>query len=376
MCQELSMSNKVELLINSMIRANIKFVTGVPDSMLAPLSKAFIENETIHHVTAVNEGSALSLALGNFVGSNSIPLIYLQNSGLGNIVNPYTSLVHEEVYAIPCILLIGWRGEPGVPDEPQHLVQGRITIPMLNALGVPHFNLTEDSDIENIISDAVRTAKEKNSGVAILVSSGVFENTFIQDSNTNSLSRIKSIEFIVNNSSLNALFVSTTGKTSRELNELLSNSKVKNAFFTIGGMGHCSSIALGLHLAQPEKEIYCLDGDGSVQMHMGALATIGKMSPNSFTHVIFDNGVHESVGGQEVSNSNLNYELLAKSCGYNNVAMVKNISDLNVALNTLPINEGPRLIIIKVNKSSSAKLGRPTGKPTDWKREFTSSLGL
>jgi phosphonopyruvate decarboxylase len=370
------MSNKVDLLINSMIRANIKFVTGVPDSMLAPLSKAFIENENIHHVTAVNEGSALSLALGNFVGSKSIPLIYLQNSGLGNIVNPYTSLVHEEVYAIPCILLIGWRGEPGVPDEPQHVVQGKITIPMLNTMGIPHFNLTKDSDIDTIISDAVKTAKHKNSGVAILVSSGVFENPFIQDPNTDSLSRIKSLELIINNSSIDSLFVSTTGKTSRELNELLLNSKVKNAFFTIGGMGHCSSIALGLHFAQPEKEIYCFDGDGAVQMHLGALATIGKIGPNLFTHVIFDNGVHESVGGQEVSNPDLNYELLAKSCGYINVAKVNNKTDLLAALNTLPLNAGPRLIIIKVNKSSSAKLSRPAGKPTDWKREFISSLGL
>ena len=312
--------------------------------------------------------------MGNFLGTNQIPLVYLQNSGIGNIVNPYTSLIHPDIYRIPILFLIGWRGLNPEKDEPQHRFQGAITKEILSVLGIPVYEIANEDDIETITSNSIQYIKSVNTSAAILVHPGIFLNSNDKTEELPLNSRFDFIKKIYNSIPSNSIVISTTGKTSRELEQIQKDSKRHNTFLTIGGMGHCSSIALGLNIALPEEKIYCLDGDGSMQMHLGALATIGHVKPKNFNHFLFNNGVHESVGGQVLSNPNLGYEYIAKDCGYENVMRVKNLEELDSVLNSLNDFNGPNLVIIHVAPGSSKSLGRPLGKPEDWKIEFMDKI--
>jgi phosphonopyruvate decarboxylase len=363
-----------KIFVETLLNEDISFATGVPDSLLAPVSAILESEKNIFHVSAVNEGSAISIAMGHFLGTGKIPLVYLQNSGLGNIVNPYTSLLHPDVYCIPVLLLIGWRGLNPDQDEPQHRFQGSITKEMLSLLEIPFFEIENESQIAELTSLAIKSIKNEKKSAAILVHPNIFSESKIKSSLVPIESRYIYIEKIYDTLPKGSNIISTTGKTSRELNEIHGIKSLHNIFLTVGGMGHCSSIALGLNLSHPDQMIYCLDGDGAMQMHLGVLGTIGNLDMSNFVHFLFNNGVHESVGGQTVSNSKLDYAKIASSCGYKDVKEVNNLSDLEIMLGDLKKDKGPTLIIINLIPGSSDKLGRPDGKPVEWKNLFMEKL--
>jgi phosphonopyruvate decarboxylase len=363
-----------KVFVETLLDEDISFATGVPDSLLAPVSAILESEKKISHISAVNEGSAISIAMGHFLGTGKIPLVYLQNSGLGNIVNPYTSLLHPDVYCIPVLLLIGWRGLNPDQDEPQHRFQGSITKEMLSLLEIPFFEIENESQIAELTSLAIKSIKNEKKSAAILVHPNIFSESKIKSSLVPIESRYIYIEKIYDILPKGSNMISTTGKTSRELNEIHGIKSLHNIFLTVGGMGHCSSIALGLNLSHPDQMIYCLDGDGAMQMHLGVLGTIGNLDMSNFVHFLFNNGVHESVGGQTVSNSKLDYAKIALSCGYKDVKEVNNLIDLEIMLGDLKKDKGPTLIIINLIPGSSEKLGRPDGKPVEWKKLFMEKL--
>lgn len=356
---------------------DLTFFTGVPDSLLKDFSGYINNNAT--NIIAANEGNAVALALGYHLSTNKIPTVYMQNSGLGNAINPLVSLAHKEVYSIPMLLFIGWRGEPGKKDEPQHIAKGKITLSLLKTLGIKYEILPENLEDANIaIKNSVSYMKKKNLPYAIVVKKGTFEeykpdNAF--DKNFE-LTREDALKIIVPILDKKDAVVSTTGKLSRELFELREsrNESHNKDFLTVGGMGHASSIALGIALQKSDRNIYCFDGDGALIMHMGALSTIGMLKPKNFKHVIFNNFVHDSVGGQPTAASFIDFKKLAKSNGYNKVFLAKNSKQLEKKFKKLKKSEGPSLLVININKGSRSNLGRPNKSPVENKEDLMEFL--
>ena len=351
---------------------DINFYTGVPDSQLSSFCD-YIENEYgigNKHIIAPNEGNAVALASGYHLSTGKIPLVYMQNSGLGNIVNPVTSLTHELVYSIPMIYLIGWRGEPGVKDEPQHAKQGKITLDLLKLLDIDYMVLTKDTTLDDIKINI------KNKPFAFVVSKGAFKDFKIKKSNENKLSREEAIKTIVNHLTDEDIIVSTTGKTSRELFEYREelDQGHNNDFLTVGSMGHSSSIALAIALNKPQTNVFCFDGDGAILMHMGALALIGSNKPNNFYHILFNNQAHESVGGLPTIMGDIEINKIAESCGYKNVFKASNKEELTQILPDFLKEEGPVFLIVDVAIKSRKDLGRPTTTPIENKINLMKKL--
>jgi phosphonopyruvate decarboxylase len=348
-------------------KIDISLITGVPDSLLKNFAHALDRVEgAFTHIIASNEGNAVAIGIGHQLATGRRPLIYMQNSGLGNAVNPLASLAHENVYSIPMVLLIGWRGEPGSKDEPQHMVQGSITVSILEELGIPHLvmnNKTSISEVEDFL-----TLKNINADgpIAILVCSGTFESDLVQVENISrcELSREMAINSIIDVIPSDSVVVATTGKLGRELDERRARDKMSGIdFLTVGGMGHASSIALGLAMSLPERDVICLDGDGAALMHMGSLAVIGHQKLQNFVHVLINNGIHESVGGSSISNQNINYELVSRGCGYNDYRCLRTESEIEKAFRFIDRPSGPIFIEIITNTSSREDLGRPSSTP-------------
>jgi len=371
-----------ELFFKALKHSAIEYYAGVPDSLLKHMC-AYIENHTSkkEHIIAANEGNALSLGIGYHLATGKIPLIYMQNSGLGNIVNPLMSLADAEVYSIPIMLMIGWRGEPGVKDEPQHKKQGRVTLEILDAMEIPYEILTpemDDNDAISVILKAREYIKNKNTPFALVVkkdSFGVyeFENTVKREY---SLSREQAIKIIVDNLEDDAIVVSTTGVTSRELfeyREALKQGHEKD-FLTVGGMGHASQIALGIAIQTPNRPVYCFDGDGAVLMHMGALAINASMRCSNFKHILFNNGAHDSVGGQPTVAYGIDTPQLAKSVGYTWCEQAESKEEIISSIEHLQHCEGAGLLEIRVNKGFRKNLGRPTTTPVENKNALMDFL--
>ena len=310
------------LLFEIFKKRGISFYTGVPDSLLKSFCSFVQESsDKNNHIIAANEGNAVAIASGYYLSTGRISVVYLQNSGLGNCINPLTSLTDKEVYSIPMILLIGWRGEPGLKDEPQHLKQGRTTKNQLKSIDLDFFTIDEKSDLKKEVNNAIDRSVEKSAPIALLIRKG----TFKKFENRNEIaykeafSREQAIKDIVSLIKEDDLIVSTTGKASRELYEIREKSKEVRDFMTVGSMGHTSSIALGVALGAKDKRVICLDGDGSLLMHLGSLPIIGSISPNNFIHILLNNSAHESVGGQPTVAKDVNFKELSKSCGYRNL---------------------------------------------------------
>lgn len=367
----------VEDFVSYLKDINIEFFTGVPDSQLSSFADYVEEN--CDNIIAANEGNALAIASGYNLSTGNYPLVYLQNSGLGNIVNPVTSLTHNEVYSIPIVYLIGWRGQPGVHDEPQHIKQGAITLDLLKLLDINFTVISKDTEFtelkEIFENEFINQLKEGNS-VAIVVSKGAFEEYKIKKENKNILSRENAIQAIVNHLSEEEMVVSTTGKSSRELFEYREKLKQGhgNDFLTVGSMGHSSSIALGVALNNSNKKIFCFDGDGAILMHMGSLALIGSIKPENFHHVMFNNSAHESVGGLPTIMSDIDIDEIILSCGYKKVYNASSIDELNEILPQFIEDAGPVFLNIEVNLKSRKDLGRPTTTPFENKLEFIKKL--
>ncbi|MFA7032707.1 MAG: phosphonopyruvate decarboxylase [Bacilli bacterium] len=355
------------------------FYTGVPDSLLNNFCRYVMDKYGIgeNHVIGVNEGACTSLAAGRYLSTGKIPVIYMQNSGIGNTINPTVSLISKEVYGIPCIYLVGWRGEPGNHDEPQHMLQGKITPALLESSGLETLYLTKDTKYDDFKRDyeKISTCLKDGKSLAIIVSKGAleYEGNYKQ-SNNNKITREDAINTLLDCSG-KGLFISTTGKTSRELFELRKKRGEPHDFdfLTVGSMGYSSSIALGIATGT-DCDVWCLDGDGSMLMHMGAMSMIGLMKPPNYFHVLFNNESHESVGGYPTPITSINMCKVAESCGYASNHSVSTTEELKSVLVEIKKYPGPHFVEVKVTIGSRNDLGRPTITPIENKQIFMNKI--
>jgi len=352
------------------------FFTGVPDSTL----KSFCSYITdvlpnSQHIIAANEGGAIGIAAGYHLATGHIPVVYMQNSGLGNAINPLTSLADPLVYSIPMLLIIGWRGEPGSTDEPQHAKQGLITLPLLDTLQIP-YRVVDDSiaAAQSTITEAFHYMQAHQAPYALVVKRDLFDK-YVNQSSVQAaypLMRERAIELVISQLPTNSIVVSTTGMTSRELFEYRTTTRDSHAkdFLTVGSMGHASQIALGIALQKPEHRVYCLDGDGAALMHLGGIAIIGSQKPPNLTHIIFNNGAHESVGGQPTVGWQIDLPGIARACGYQAALIATDDRSISESMLVLGQIQGPTLLEVRIAPGHRANLGRPTIAPIDNKRAF------
>ena len=363
-------------------RNDLTFFTGVPDSTFKGWM-TFLEEKhgkELTQIIAANECEATAIATGYHLSTGKVAVVYMQNSGLGKTVNPITSLCDPEVYSIPIVMMVGWRGEPGKKDEPQHKKMGRITIPLLETLEIPYRVLPDTiQEVAEVITEMRDIADRENTPVALIIRKGVIapydsDKTDVPESHLE-MDRENAIKTIVDNLDGSEAIVSTTGKTSRELFEYrIERNEKPMDFYTVGGMGCAASIALGIALQKPEKEIFVFDGDGAVIMQMGSLATIGHYKPSNFNHILFDNRAHDSTGGQKTVSDTVDFEKIALACGYNEAVTVKTKTDLKKVIKKSKLTKGPKLIVVKVKKGSRKDLGRPTTSPIENKENFMRFL--
>lgn len=362
-------------LLDVLQEAGIDFFAGVPDSYLKGLCDELygrFGTESIHHIVAHNEGGAVGLCAGHYLATGRPALCYMQNSGLGNAVNPLASLMDPRVYGLPCLLVIGWRGEPGVKDEPQHVKQGEITLGQLDLLGIPWGILDTDTSEEQfrIIFAELNKALQDGKCTALVVKKGALVSGYRPDySNEFTLKRERAAEILLLSMNDQDLVVSTTGKLSREIFEIRERTGCSHDhdFLTVGSMGHASMIALGMAESLPDRRIWCLDGDGAVLMHLGALPVIGKRSPARLIHVVINNRAHETVGGMPVCSGRLNLEKEAEAAGYVKVLSADSEGTLEEALKIINNIEtgGPVLLEIRCACGARDDLGRPTTTPRE-----------
>ena len=358
-----------KIFIESLAAKGIDFFAGVPDSLLKNVC-AFISDtlDDRHNIIAANEGAAVGLAAGHYLATGHIPCVYMQNSGEGNAINPLASLTDKEVYGIPVLLVIGWRGEPGVHDEPQHVKQGKITLPLLDAMGIRHEILSQDeTEFRSQLDGAVRHMSETGEAFAFIVRKNTFEPYTLQRHEVNEypLSREEAIQKVAASLSAKDVIVSTTGMISRELFEYRTaqGQGHERDFLTVGSMGHASQIALVIALEKTDRRVCCFDGDGAALMHLGSVAIIADKAPENFVHVIFNNGAHDSVGGQPTVGLKVNLAGIAKAAGYKDAVSVTTADDLGSALKALKTMRGPVLLEVRVHRGNRKDLGRPTTTP-------------
>ncbi|CBK42602.1 Phosphonopyruvate decarboxylase [Nitrospira defluvii] len=356
--------------------SGVEFFTGVPDSLLKEFC-ACLEHvpRAGHHIISANEGGAVALALGYHLATRNVPLVYLQNSGLGNIVNPLLSLADPEVYSVPLLLVIGWRGEPGVHDEPQHKKQGRVMLSMLDAMEIPHSILgPETVDPQAALRDALAHVRKMSAPYALVIKKGTFQSFAAPkvEKKDFPLSREEAIQQVIESLGERDVLISTTGMPSREVYEYRSRRGEghQRDFLTVGGMGHASQIALGIALQKPRRSVYCLDGDGALLMHMGGLAITGVLKPRNFKHIIVNNGAHDSVGGQPTVAFDVDVPGIAHACGYESVFCVQTKQELQSSLEELQRSSGPSLLEVRVRCGARKDIGRPLTTPSQNKNAF------
>jgi len=391
----------------------VDFFVGVPDSLLKSFCAILTDKFQDRNIIAANEGGAVALAAGHYLATGKMACVYMQNSGQGNAVNPLCSLADPDVYSVPMVLIVGWRGEPGVHDEPQHVKQGKVTVDLFETLGIPTIVLSEEvKDAGNgelwrtQVSSACERAMREKRPVALIVKKGLFGDYRLENKRPDiaSLKREDAIEGVLNALPADAVVVSTTGMISREVYEIRerSASGVDNGcchchdFLTVGSMGHASMIALGIALAQPNRKVYCLDGDGASIMQMGNMAIVGQSHCENLTHIVFNNSAHDSVGGQPTVGGTIDFEEIARSIGYEVLQSPENqystssltssqVEDaVRFVLSTDSICESdeskemsrPKFLEIKVAKGARKDLGRPKEAPQVNKALFMKSLGV
>ena len=357
------------------------FYTGVPDSQLKALCSYLMNTygtDPKHHIIAANEGNCTAIAAGYHLATGKVPMVYMQNSGEGNAVNPAASLLNDKVYGIPCIFVIGWRGEPGRHDEPQHIFQGEVTLPLLEVLDIDSY-VVDASTTEADLSFAMEGFRKKLSAgksVAFVVRRDALQyEKAVKYSNEYSMCREEVIRHIAAVSGEDPV-VSTTGKASRELFELREASGLGHRydFLTVGSMGHSSSIALGVALHKPEARIWCIDGDGAALMHMGAMAVIGSIQPGNLVHSVINNGAHETVGGMPTAAGAVSLTDVARACGYSHAVSASTYEELDQALEEAGSRSSLSFIEAKCGLGSRSDLGRPTTSAIHNKNAFMEYL--
>ena len=369
-----------KFFIDSLASYGIDFFAGVPDSLLKNICAYIADNKDAkHNIIAANEGAAVGLAAGYHLATGKIGVVYMQNSGEGNIINPIASLTDKEVYNIPALLLIGWRGRPGVHDEPQHVKQGKVTTGILNTMGVNYDVLCKDEDkAAKQIAKAVKAMKETGEVYALVIEKDTFEDYKLQSVEVNDLtmSREEAIQTVAAALDKKDVIVSTTGMISRELFEyrVQKGEGHERDFLTVGSMGHASQIALGIALEKEDRKVWCFDGDGATIMHMGSMAIVASKSPANYVHVVLNNGAHDSVGGQPTVGLKIDLPAVAKAVGYKDALSADNKESLAVALEKLKGMQGPVLLEVKVKKGNRKDLGRPTTTPIENKNALMEFL--
>ena len=369
-----------KFFIDTLGSYGIDFFAGVPDSLLKNICAYIADNKDAkHNIIAANEGAAVGLAAGYHLATGNIGVVYMQNSGEGNIINPLASLTDKEVYNIPVLLLIGWRGRPGVHDEPQHVKQGKVTTGILNTMGVNFDVLCKEEDkAAKQIAKAVKTMKETGEVYALVIEKDTFEDYKLQSVEKNDLtmSREEAIQTVAAALGEKDVIVSTTGMISRELFEYRARQGEghERDFLTVGSMGHASQIALGIAMEKEDRKVWCFDGDGATLMHMGSMAIVASKSPANYVHVVFNNGAHDSVGGQPTVGLRIDLPAVAKAVGYRDALTADSKESLVEALGKLRGMQGPVLLEVKVKKGNRKDLGRPTTTPIENKNALMEFL--
>lgn len=354
--------------------ADIDMFCGVPDSLLKNLCACITSTiPSERAVIAANEGNAVGMACGYHLSTGKTACVYMQNSGEGNVVNPVLSIADPDVYSIPMLLIIGWRGEPGVHDEPQHVKQGKVTCSLLETMDIPYAVLHEDW--ERQLDWAINTLTSQSRPVAVVVRKGTFDEYGLSVPITDDpLSREEALEEIIRSISPDDVIVSTTGKTSREVFEIRERRSEghEHDFLTVGGMGHTSSIAYGVAIGT-KRDVWCLDGDGSLLMHMGALAIIAQNMPDNLHYVVNNNGAHESVGGQPTVARNIDVPAILRACGFAGVVEASTKEQIAQAVAQSKVQPG-YAIVLKTHQGSRDDLGRPTTTPQQNKEALMALL--
>ena len=396
----------VEKFVGAMKSVGVDFFTGVPDSLLKSFCAYVTDTCSDNHVIAANEGGAVGLAAGHYLATGKPALVYMQNSGQGNAVNPLASLADPDVYSIPMVLLVGWRGEPGVKDEPQHVKQGKVTVSLFETLGIPTEILPDDDEsAAKVTRKMVEKAKTESRPVALIVRKGLFAEYKLQnkDADISDVRREDVIEGVLRALPKNAVVVSTTGMISREVYETRGRlgQGHESDFLTVGSMGHASMIALGIAKAHPERKVYCIDGDGASIMQMGNMAIVGQSGCGNLTHIVLNNSAHDSVGGQPTVGGKIDFEKIAEKLGYN---VLQSPQDQFVVGRTIGVDEiasgmewlvlleeqseqykpeyydefpkNPNFILFRVAKGARKDLGRPKEPPQVNKALFMKTLGV
>lgn len=365
---------------NALTSRGVDFFTGVPDSLLKDIC-AYISDNTPEdrHIISANEGSSIGLAVGSYLATGKLPLVYMQNSGFGNTVNPLLSIADVDVYSIPILLLIGWRGEPGTKDEPQHIKQGMISEELLTTMKIPYQILDYNSNVDKVLDEAIETAITKQMPYALLIKKDTFGNYDLQKDKKHEfeLNREGAIKLVIDQLKSDDIVISTTGKTSREVFEYRKflNQTHEKDFLTVGAMGHTSSIAMGIAIEKKDRNVFCIDGDGSVLMHMGSLAINGMMKGvENFKHIVINNGAHDSVGGQPTVAFEVDFAQIAKASGYTMVESANKKAEIRKKLEEVIKHRGRAFLEIKVSKGARNDLGRPTVSPKDNKTAFQKFL--
>ncbi len=358
----------------------IDFYAGVPDSLLKNLCAYITDHcDDRHNIIAANEGGAVGLAAGYHLATGRVGCVYMQNSGEGNVINPLASLTDREVYHIPMLLLIGWRGRPGVHDEPQHVKQGKVTTGLLNVMGVNYEVLShEEARAAVQIEKAVSAIRSTGDVYALVVEKDTFEGYALQAVRPDlcAMSREEAVQTVAEAMEPDAAVVSTTGMISRELFEYRESRREghQRDFLTVGSMGHASQIALGIALEQTARRIYCFDGDGAAIMHMGGMAIVGSKKPKNYLHVVFNNGAHDSVGGQPTVGQSIDLPAIAKAVGYCEAVRVSSREELLRALRRMREADGPLFLEVRVRRGNRKDLGRPTTTPVENKEALMNYL--
>lgn len=369
---------KVEKFVNII---GSDFYTGVPDSQLKALCNYLMNTYGIdpkHHVIGANEGNCAALAAGYHLATGKVPVVYLQNSGEGNIINPAASLLHERVYAIPMLFIVGWRGEPGIHDEPQHIYQGEVTVKLLEDMEIKNFVIgrnTTEEEAEAAMKEFRKVLAAGKDAAFVIRKGALSYDGKIEYRNDHEMTREEIIRHIVKVSGEDPI-VSTTGKASRELFEIRTQNGQdhKYDFLTVGSMGHSSSIALGIALNKPNTKVWCIDGDGAALMHMGAMAVIGAEAPKNMIHVVVNNGAHETVGGMPTVANQVDLVGVAKACGYPNAIAVGTPEDLDRVLSVAKERDEISFIEVRCAIGARDDLGRPTVGTFENKKIFMDYL--
>lgn len=363
-----------------LIKNGTDFFAGVPDSLLKNFCAYVTDNAPSEkHIISANEGSATALACGYHMATGKIPMIYMQNSGEGNMVNPMLSLADRDVYSIPMLIVIGWRGEPGVHDEPQHVKQGKVTCELLDAMKIPYEVLSEnEAELPGQFEKAYKYIKENNAQYAFVIRKNTFDEYKLVNNIPveGKMSREEAIEKIMLSADDKTAFVSTTGMASRELYELRDkhNQAHDRDFLTVGGMGHCSQIALAIAMNKADRQVYCIDGDGASIMQMGGMATIGTRNPSNMVHFVMNNGAHDSVGGQPTVGRQIDLCAIAAGCGYENVVKVETPEELDAVLHDDETKSKLTFVEVLVTKGARKDLGRPKSTPVQNKEALMEFL--